>query len=771
MGFRYKYLVEKYTENFKFTQGGAENRAPCEESRLTNYDLCILICSFISDIRNSQKKIFLILKRIIDYLAQQVVIMFSRLIFPLMFLFVSSFSAMGQIDTFLTTYSLESPELKRLVLSNTGQVLREGQELLLLDVADLSPADRISVMCVLAFTYTQTGQADSAKQLLGWLERPNADQFEYPQKMIALISQGEMLVRSNQCLEAYKVLHRAQEISRKYENVYYTEYINTAKGISLHLRGIEDQAFTYMRNGIQGLHDGGFEHQATQLENSLAALLIRSGYYEEAMDVLDHASHSSGVGISPDIATFLWLNKALAKLKTGRYDLNIILTEAQFGIDMARRSHFTIGQLLGATLKGEVLTELGRWEEAEQELLYVNAPIHQTILDNHNDLFAYSNIVSGKIYEHQKNWDQARSAYNWAIQHTIPGSRFPDYETGFQGLHRIALATSNRTKAAEVFNTLSQLKDSLFYHKNQAFYELIEARIELSRKEQQIKEAEQKLEIQTLSRQLLVGGLFLAALLSSVLFLVYRNRTIKRDKEKTERVNRQLERYTSELEELAFVVSHNLRESARNISTFTGLFSKSSAQKLSGKDLEYLKYMQVASVKTSDMLTDLEMYVGLGKNLPDSNPIQISQILQDLISNTYLADFKDHIHIDPIPPINAHPPIIRLLFQQLLDNAIKFRKTDVPVFIHISSEISKEALTIYVEDNGIGFNPSYQKKIMRVFQRLHQYTEIPGTGIGLAMVDKALKYYGGSVNVESAPDQGSKFSLIFPASLISKVKK
>lgn len=692
--------------------------------------------------------------------------MFFRQICLLVFSLLWVSPLHGQAETLLQEYPLESPELRSRLLTDAKDIIARCNKILALGDNELSLRDRFSVMTLAGYTYAQLGFADSARNMLKWIEREDSDQYAYPEKMMAYISEGALLIRSYESLQGYRVLHEAQQIAIANGDVYNTHYISTVKGISLYLQGVEEQAFSLMREGINELKNSGFSSEALQFENNLAALLIRSGYYDEAMDVLDHASRRSGSGVSPDFATYLWLNKALAKFKSGGHDLDVVLSEVDIGIGLAKDQHFTIGQLFGYALKGEILAEQGRWNEAQKALAYYDDPAYQAIFSSQRDLYSYSNLIYGKIQEHLKNWEEAQKAYQYAVTHTVPGSRFPDYETGFQGLHRIALATGDKEEASEVFRKLSHLKDSLFQQKNQANFELIEARRELSLKDQQITEAEQQLEIQDLSRRLLIGVMVLAVLLSFILFLVYRNRTIQREKEKTEKINRQLELYTNELEELAFVVSHNLRESARNISTFTGLFSRSSEDQLTGKSRQYLHHMQSASIRTSAMLSDLENYVGIGKNLPDPIVLSLNKVLNEMIEETKLIAIRDQINIGPLPAVIAHPSMMRLIFHQLLDNCQKFSQPDQLLEINITAEQLSDRLLIHVEDNGIGFDPRYTETIFRVFQRLQSVDDVEGTGIGLAIADKAIRYYGGEIEVSSTPGKGSRFSVCFPAKML-----
>jgi light-regulated signal transduction histidine kinase (bacteriophytochrome) len=149
--------------------------------------------------------------------------------------------------------------------------------------------------------------------------------------------------------------------------------------------------------------------------------------------------------------------------------------------------------------------------------------------------------------------------------------------------------------------------------------------------------------------------------------------------------------------------------------------------------------------------------IGLEKKiaLTDCN-VMVKEVLDDL--NILIRESGAKISVGKLPVLEAYPAELRQLFQNLLTNAIKFRKKDVPPEIEIGVQENKTSWTFYVKDNGIGIAEQYREKIFVIFQRLHTRSEYEGTGIGLAYCRKIAEMHGGKIEVESEEGKGTTFS-------------
>ncbi|MDP5171178.1 MAG: ATP-binding protein, partial [Bacteroidia bacterium] len=317
------------------------------------------------------------------------------------------------------------------------------------------------------------------------------------------------------------------------------------------------------------------------------------------------------------------------------------------------------------------------------------------------------------------------------------------------------------------FNRMSTLKDSLFQAKSSASLDLYAAREQLTQKDVELNAVQKELAIKSLQRERLIVVLGIICLLFALVVLYIRLSDIRATNERVEAHNQTLSSYARELEELAFVVSHNLRETSRNINSYSGLLAKKAGASLDEKSRGYLSNVQQAAVRSYEMLVDLETYVGIGKSLPVSQCVDMNLLVEQEgkeFMNTYQLP-EQTIAQEKLPRMQAHPALIQILFRCLYENAAKYR-SQKPLRIHISYQIAAASHVIRFSDNGIGLNEAYAEKIFRVFQRLHTQDEIPGTGIGLALAAKIMRVYGGTISVQSQEGNGASFSMSFPFSVV-----
>jgi len=233
-------------------------------------------------------------------------------------------------------------------------------------------------------------------------------------------------------------------------------------------------------------------------------------------------------------------------------------------------------------------------------------------------------------------------------------------------------------------------------------------------------------------------------------------------------INQELERSNIELQQYASVASHDLQEPLRKIATFIDII-----QERYCKDNEeakpYIERIQVSATRMRTLINDLLTY----SNLSDERQVEtidLNEALEETLMDLELAIKESGAVIEKgsLPKIQAMPGQFRQVFQNLLSNALKFRKQGIVPQIRIWSETdaapadSDQQLRIYVTDNGIGFDETFKKKIFMLFQRLHSKEEFEGTGIGLAIVRKIIEQHGGTISASSEPGKGSSFCITLP---------
>jgi signal transduction histidine kinase len=228
------------------------------------------------------------------------------------------------------------------------------------------------------------------------------------------------------------------------------------------------------------------------------------------------------------------------------------------------------------------------------------------------------------------------------------------------------------------------------------------------------------------------------------------------------RKTRELEISNAELEEFAYVASHDLQEPLRKINSFAELLLEEVGEGLDNQRRDYLIRMQSAAKRMNTMIRDLlelsrSSHGGVQFASVDMSAV-VREVLTDLESS--ITDSGARIVIGALPDVSGERVLVAQVLRNLLTNAIKYRKKDRPLEVRISGrKLPDGEVEITVADNGIGFDQEYAEQIFKPFHRLHSHTEYPGTGIGLAVCRKILERHGGGVRAEGRPGEGATFRI------------
>ncbi len=228
----------------------------------------------------------------------------------------------------------------------------------------------------------------------------------------------------------------------------------------------------------------------------------------------------------------------------------------------------------------------------------------------------------------------------------------------------------------------------------------------------------------------------------------------------------ELKRSNEELQQFAYITSHDLQEPLRTIASFTQLMERRYKGKLDDDADEFMGYIVDASVRMKQMIIDLLEYSRVGTKQEMFRTISMESELNHALVNLNALIERSHAEIthDPLPVVFGDKSQLVLLFQNLVSNSIKFRKESEPPKIHISSgeDLEKKEYVFSIADNGIGIEEQYFGRIFTIFQRLHTRDEYPGTGIGLSVAKKIVERHGGKIWVESEFGKGSTFYFSIP---------
>lgn len=236
-----------------------------------------------------------------------------------------------------------------------------------------------------------------------------------------------------------------------------------------------------------------------------------------------------------------------------------------------------------------------------------------------------------------------------------------------------------------------------------------------------------------------------------------------RDRELRQRV-RGLEQSNADLEQFASIASHDLREPLRMVVSYTQLLAERYRGQLDEKADKFIAYAVQGATRMQRLIDDLLAYSRLENPGRPSLPTATSDALRDAISDmrASIQDSGAQITYGSLPVVLVDPVQLTQLFQNLIHNAIKFRREDPPR-IEVSTEPEGGMWRISVRDNGLGIEKRYFDRIFQMFQRLHERSKYEGNGIGLATARKIVERHGGTIGLESAPGQGSTFFFTLPA--------
>jgi PAS domain S-box-containing protein len=226
----------------------------------------------------------------------------------------------------------------------------------------------------------------------------------------------------------------------------------------------------------------------------------------------------------------------------------------------------------------------------------------------------------------------------------------------------------------------------------------------------------------------------------------------------------ELRRSNQDLEQFAYVASHDLQEPLRNVTLFSQLFLKKYGGTLTKEGKEYLDFVIDGSSRMSRLIYDLLDYSRVTTRGEPFIPVDLNGAVTEACTNLQLRiqESGASITTGTLPVVQADPTQIRQVFQNLIDNALKYRGTDPPQ-VHIAAEQDDHEWIFSVRDNGIGIAPEYHERIFQLFKRLHTREKYSGTGIGLSLVKKIIERHNGRIWVESGEGKGATFFFTIPA--------
>ncbi|HEX4289464.1 MAG TPA: ATP-binding protein [Trebonia sp.] len=226
----------------------------------------------------------------------------------------------------------------------------------------------------------------------------------------------------------------------------------------------------------------------------------------------------------------------------------------------------------------------------------------------------------------------------------------------------------------------------------------------------------------------------------------------------------ELQRSNAELEQFAYVASHDLQEPLRKVTSFCQLLQRRYGGQLDERADQYIDFAVDGAKRMQVLINDLLAFSRAGRSAEELGPVACDEALAAAEANlsTQIAEVGAVIEAGPLPVVRGQLTLLSVVFQNLLGNALKF-KGEQPPRIVVTAERDGAFWSFSVTDNGIGIEPQYADRVFLIFQRLHERAAYPGTGIGLAMCRKIVEYFGGRIWLDTGVADGADFRFTVPA--------
>lgn len=236
----------------------------------------------------------------------------------------------------------------------------------------------------------------------------------------------------------------------------------------------------------------------------------------------------------------------------------------------------------------------------------------------------------------------------------------------------------------------------------------------------------------------------------------------KRSEEEIRIQNAQLEAANKELEAFSYSVSHDLRAPLRAIDGFSMALEEDCQSKLEPQEKEHLARIRAATARMGQLIEDVLKLARIARAEIVRDHVDLSRLAQEIASNLQVCtpERKAVFAITPGLIVEGDRLLLRVVLENLLDNAWKFTSKQPQAQIELGAQEQNSKKVYFVRDNGAGFDTQYAKKLFGVFQRLHRESEYPGTGVGLATVQRIIHRHGGRIWAEASPNQGATFYFV-----------
>jgi len=452
------------------------------------------------------------------------------------------------------------------------------------------------------------------------------------------------------------------------------------------------------------------------------------------------------------------------------------LEYVSLALEMAKQSNDKAGIAWTLLNMGSIQNNMGDNENALKSLSQAN----KMSVELWDELLEMSTLRSlGSLYFKTKTPSKAIQAYNKSLEISLKNNYRGDLVELYKEFAEVYFEVKDYPNYQKYINKHLSLKDSIFSE------QLIEdlsslkkgfekERMEKEKEIQLLKKDKELDEFQNNSRFRITLLICVIGLLGIGLLLVRhrgaqeKNLILAQKNEEILQQNKSLDKSNRDLEQYAYIISHDLKEPLRNISGFTRLLERKLSGTLDEASMEYMAFIKKGANQMHHLLNDILEYSKIKNDSKNRELVSVKLLLEEITTSFQhqITSSDIVVHIGDMPLIYFNKSQLYQIFQNLIGNAIKFRNTEISTKIDIKYYQKNQKHHFSVTDNGIGISEEFRQKIFVAFQRLHNRADFEGSGIGLATCKKIIEENGGSIDVNSVEGQGSTFYFILPSNLI-----
>lgn len=527
---------------------------------------------------------------------------------------------------------------------------------------------------------------------------------------------------------AQKLLSVSKELGEVEKELIALNVIAIVSGV----QGNFKIATQYFQEALEKGEKIGYKYYIAQCQINIGTIYAHLYNYEDALERYNLVLEEYHDVLDDQTKVAIFNNVGNIHYTTSKFELAKSFFEK--ALKIANEKEYKNEAALSRAQLGRTFTALNRLEDAAEYASKASELFENTPIANG----AQINLLNlGNIFFIKGNTKKAIQLIDKGIQSAINLHDDVSQITGYKLLAKIYKSENNYEKAFEYLNQFSKLKEEFSSKQRSRQFMDLEIKNALKNKQKEIEQLTKENELQS---QLL---------------------------EKTDQIeikNRELTSMNEDLRQFAYIASHDLKEPLRMISSYAQILLRLYGDKFDENAKSYFGYMTEGVTRMNGLLEDLLKYATVGRNEEEVEEIEMDYVVEICRVNlkVLIQEANAQIHYDNLPNVYATRTTIIQLMQNLISNAIKFRKEGTEPVIKISCKKSTEEHTFTVSDNGIGMEKEHLERIFVIFQRLHSRTTYEGSGIGLAICQKIVQRWGGRIWVTSDLGNGSSFHFTVP---------